>query len=71
MAIVATVDRVLLDVLHDVHGRIQHCCRVWHVLGLVRENDRSWKVTLLIIEVVSLIGLFVKGGFKTSRTLNL
>jgi hypothetical protein len=39
--------------------------------GLVRENDRSWKVILLIIEVVSLIGLFVKGGFKTSRTLNL
>jgi hypothetical protein len=32
--------------------------------GLVRENDKSWKVILLIIEVVSLIGLFVKGSFQ-------
>jgi hypothetical protein len=34
---------------------------------LVRENDKSWKVILLIIEGLSLIDLFVKGVFKISR----
>ena len=71
MAIIVTVDGMLLGVLHDVHVRIRHRCRVLDVFEVGKRNDKSLKLILLIIEVIRLIGLFVKEGLKTSRMLKL